>query len=52
MDAEDVPEESFLRNAALSDGVLNMVVPLAVAGDELERSELEVFGRCDDGGWR
>ena len=49
MNVEDVPEECFLRNAALSDGVLNMVVPLAVAGDELERCELEVFGCGDDG---
>ena len=48
MDLDDVG--GHIREAIIGDDAIRMVVPLAVAGDELERCELEVFGRGDDGG--
>ncbi|MDP7081558.1 MAG: hypothetical protein QF415_16825 [Candidatus Undinarchaeales archaeon] len=41
----DVEEDvgGHVRQAIIGDDAVWMVVPLAVAGDELERCELEVF---------
>jgi len=47
MDMED-DVGGRIRQAIIGDDAVRMVVPLAAAGDELERSELEVFDPSDD----
>ncbi len=47
MDSEDIVC-GHVREAIIGDDAVRMVVPLAVAGDDLERSELEVFEPSDD----
>ena len=47
MDLDDVG--GHIRQAIIGDDAVRMVVLLAVAGDELERSELEVFDPSDGG---
>ncbi len=50
MDVED-DFGGHIRQAIIGDDAIQMVVPLAAAGDELERCELVVFGRGDDWRW-
>ena len=49
MDSEDIVC-GHVREAIIGDDAVRMVVPLAAAGEELERSELEVFEPSDDDG--
>ena len=50
MDVED-DFGGYIRQAIIGDDAIQMVVPLAAAGDDLERSELVVCSHYDDGGW-
>jgi len=47
MDSEDIVGGPVME-AIIGDDTVQMVVPLAAVGDELERSELEVFEPSDD----
>ena len=47
MDVED-DVGGYIRQAIIGDDTVRMVVPLAAAGDDLERCELEVFDPSDD----
>ena len=46
MDVEEVA--GAVREAIIGDDAVRMVVPLAAVGDDLERSELEVYDPPDD----
>ena len=47
MSSEDIAGGP-VRQAIIGDDAVRMVVPLAAAGDELERSELEAFYPSED----